>query len=53
MFSQNGQMLPSAVPALEAGSGDKQVQQAAVQLGQTHEQLSSLSDQVTQALLQP
>jgi len=53
MFSQNGQMLPSAVPALETGSGDKQVQQAAVQLGQTHEQLASLSDQVTQALLQP
>ena len=53
MFSQNGQMLPSAVPALEAGSGDKQVQQAAAQLGQTHEQLASMSDQVTQALLQP
>ncbi|MGE0156832.1 MAG: hypothetical protein AB7T17_07375 [Geobacter sp.] len=53
MFSQNGQMLPSAVPALDAGSGDKQVQQAAAQLGQTHEQLASMSDQVTQALLQP
>jgi len=53
MFSQNGQMLPSAVPALETGSADKQVQQAALQLGQTHEQLASLSDQVTQALLQP
>lgn len=53
MFSQNGQMLPSAVPALEAGSGDKQVQQAAAQLSQTHGQLSSMSDQVTQALLQP
>jgi len=53
MFSQNGQMLANAVPALETSSGDKQVQQAAVQLGQTHEQLAILSDQVTQALLQP
>lgn len=53
MFSQNGQMLPSAVPALEAGSGDMQVQQAAAQLNQTHEQLAGMSDQVTQALLQP
>jgi hypothetical protein len=53
MFSQNGQMLPSAVPALETGSGDMQVQQAAAQLNQTHEQLAGMSDQVTQALLQP
>lgn len=53
MFAGNGQMMPSSVPALEAGSGDKQVQQAAEQLGQTHQQLATMSDQVTQALLQP
>lgn len=53
MFAGNGQMMPSSVPALDVGSGDKQVQQAAAQLGQTHGQLASMSDSVTQALLQP
>ncbi|MGB4599828.1 MAG: hypothetical protein WBI04_07595 [Trichlorobacter sp.] len=53
MFSQNGQLQASAVPALEAGSSDKQVQVATADLGKTHELLSGLSDQVTQALLQP
>lgn len=52
MFAQNGQLQPSAVPALESGSSDKQVQAAAVDLGKTQEQLASMSDQVTQALLQ-
>ncbi len=53
MFAKNGQMQASAVPALDAGSGDKQVQAAATDLGRTYDQLAGLSDQVTQALLQP
>lgn len=53
MFAQNGQLQASAVPALEAGSSDTQVQNAALQLGSVSEQLAGLSDQVTQALLQP
>ncbi len=53
MFNQNGQMQAAAVPAMETGSSDKQVQTAAVDLGKTYEQLSALSDNVTQALLQP
>ena len=53
MFAQNGQLQASAVPALEAGSSDKQVLVATADLGKTHELLSGLSDQVTQALLQP
>ncbi|GEM_PF-520506 len=53
MFSQNGQMMPSAVPALQSDSSDNQVQSAIVNLEQTGIQLSSLSDEVTQALLQP
>jgi hypothetical protein len=51
MFSSNGQILASAVPALDAGSGDKQVQEAASQLGKLGEQFSALSDAVTQSLL--
>ena len=53
MFSQNGQLMASAVPALEAGSSDRQVQEASVQLGKLGEQIGSLSDAVTQASLQP
>jgi hypothetical protein len=53
MFSQNGQMMPSAVPALQSDSSDNKVQAAIVDLEQTGSQLSSLSDEVTQALLQP
>lgn len=53
MFAQNGQLQASAVPALEAGSSDKQVQGAASQLGAVSEQLAGLSDRITQALLQP
>lgn len=53
MFSQNGQMQAAAVPALEANSSDKQVEQAGLKLGVLHGSLSNLSDQVTQALLQP
>ena len=53
MFAQNGQISASAVPALEAGSSDKQVQSAATTVSQTTEQLSNLSDSITQALIQP
>lgn len=53
MFAQNGQMQPSAVPALETSSSDQQVAQAGLKLGDLHGSLSNLSDQVTQALLQP
>ncbi len=53
MFSQNGQLMPSAVPALESDSSDNKVQATIVNLEQTGSQLSSLSDEVTQALLQP
>lgn len=52
MFAANGQMLASAVPALEAGSSDKQVQEASVQIGRVAEQLGAMSDAVTQALLE-
>lgn len=53
MFAQNGQMQASAVPALTHDSSDKQVQVAASELGRLNEQLASMSDDVTQALLQP
>lgn len=53
LFAQNGQMQASAIPDLDAGSGDKLVQVAAETLQQTGKQLSALSDGVTQALLQP
>jgi len=53
MFARNGQMQPGAVPSLESSSGDKQVEQANLKLSELHGNLSSLSDQVTQALLQP
>jgi hypothetical protein len=50
---QNGQMLASAVPALESSSPDPQVQSAASQLATTAENLGTLSSGVTQALIQP
>lgn len=53
MFAQNGQMQPGAVPALETSSSDQQVAQAGLKLDDLHGSLSNLSDQVTQALLQP
>ena len=53
MFASNGQMMASAVPALDAGSSDKQVQAATVQLGALSDQIGVLSDSITQALLQP
>lgn len=53
MFAQNGQMQASAVPPLENGSSDKQVQATSDVLGRTIQQLSDLSTDVTQALVQP
>ncbi|MCE1227578.1 MAG: hypothetical protein LWW87_14025 [Geobacteraceae bacterium] len=53
MFAQNGQLQASAVPPLENGSSDKQVQTTSDVLGRTIQQLSDLSTDVTQALVQP
>jgi hypothetical protein len=52
MFAQNGQIQASAVPPLENGSSDKQVQATSDLLGRTMQQLSDLSTGVTQALVQ-
>lgn len=52
MFSQNGQILASAVPALTADSSDKQVQEASTALGKLGEQVGKLSDAITQSLIQ-
>ena len=52
MFAQNGQIQASAVPPLENGSSDKQVQVTSDLLGRTVQQLSDLSTDVTQALVQ-
>jgi hypothetical protein len=51
MFAQNGQMQASAVPALETGATDKQVQQASEGLGNLSDQLGGLSDKITHALI--
>lgn len=48
---QNGQMLASAVPALDTGSSDTQVKQASLQLDNTSTSLADLSSGVTQALV--
>lgn len=50
---QNGQMLASAVPALETSSPDSMVQSAASQLATTADNLGALSSGVTQALIAP
>lgn len=50
---QNGQLLASAVPALETSSPDTQVNTAAAQLGMTADNLGNLSSGVTQALIKP
>jgi uncharacterized phage infection (PIP) family protein YhgE len=52
LFAQNGQMQPTAVPALDTGSSDLQVKTAAEQLGKSAEQIGSMSDAVTQSLIQ-
>lgn len=51
LFSENGQMLPSAVPSLEKNSSQAQVKNAAAVLDRTGEQLSNLSNDMTQALI--
>lgn len=48
---QNGQMLASAVPALDTGSSDTQIKQASLQLDNTSTSLADLSSGVTQALV--
>ena len=48
---QNGQMLASAVPALDTASSDSEVASAASQLETTGNGLASLSSSVTQALI--
>lgn len=52
-FGQNGQMLASAVPALEAGSNDKQLQATAGQLEKIGQNLADLSSGITHALINP
>jgi len=48
---QNGQILPSAVPPLEAGSSDPQVAAAATQLDKTGASLADLSSGITKSLI--
>jgi ABC-type transporter Mla subunit MlaD len=52
IFAQNGQILPSAVPALEINSSDQQVQAALAQTEATGTNLATLSSATTQALVQ-
>lgn len=52
-FGTNGQMLASAVPALEAGSNDKQLQATAGQLEKLGQNLADLSSGITHALINP
>jgi hypothetical protein len=48
---QNGQMLASAVPALDVSSSDQQVKEASVKLDQASTGLATLSSGVTKALI--
>jgi hypothetical protein len=50
LFSENGQMLSSAVPALTPSSSDRQLKDAARALSETGERLASLSTSITEAL---
>jgi len=50
MFSQNGQIHTSAVPALTSSSSDQQLKDAAKDLNKSSEQLTSLSTGITSAL---
>jgi len=52
IFARNGQMLPTAVPALENNSSDQQVQAALAQTEATGNNLAALSSATTQALVQ-
>jgi hypothetical protein len=53
LFAQNGQMHPSAVPALQGSSSDQQVKTSLQQAQATGTQLVNLSSATTQALVQP
>lgn len=53
LFAQNGQIMPSAVPALDVSSSDKQVKEGASYLENSSSQLVTLSNNITQALIQP
>lgn len=48
---QNGQMLSSAVPALDTSSSDTQVKEASLQLDKASTGLANLSSSVTKALI--
>ena len=51
VVGENGQIMASAVPALEADSSGAQVQDAGAQLDKTSNGLASLSSGITQALI--
>lgn len=51
LFAENGQMLSSAVPALEKNSSDKQVRDAALGLDRLNEQMVNFSNSMTDALI--
>lgn len=51
MFSQNGQMLPSAIPALTSSSSDQQLKDAAKGLDKSSERLALLSTGITDSLM--
>lgn len=53
LFSDNGQMLPSAVPALEQNSNDAAVKQATDNLNDLGNKITGLSSAMTQALVNP
>jgi hypothetical protein len=53
LFDQNGKILPSTVPALENSSSDAKLKEASQGLDNTSIQLADLSNNVTQALVQP
>lgn len=48
---QNGQMLSSAIPALDTSSSDTQVKEASLQLDKASTGLANLSSSVTKALI--
>jgi len=50
-LGQNGQMLASAVPALDTSSTDTKVKDASTQLEKTGNSLADLSSGVTKALI--
>ena len=51
LFAENGQMLSSAVPGLEKNSSDKKLKEAAIGLNRLNEQVTGLSNGMTDALV--